>query len=115
MDMATLTLSESSFTRLLRDAETPVLVDFWAPWCAPCRLMAPVVEAVARQFEGELIVGKLDVDESPRVAQAYGVMSIPTLMAFRDGVPVMRLQGLVPKRAVLQALETVWNDGRNGE
>ncbi|WP_062307777.1 thioredoxin [Alicyclobacillus sendaiensis] len=113
--MATLTLSESSFTRLLRDAETPVLVDFWAPWCAPCRLMAPVVEAVARQFEGELIVGKLDVDESPRVAQAYGVMSIPTLMAFRDGVPVMRLQGLVPKRAVLQALETVWNDGRNGE
>ena len=115
MDMATLTLSESSFTRLLRDAETPVLVDFWAPWCAPCRLMAPVVEAVARQFEGELIVGKLDVDESPRVAQAYGVMSIPTLIAFRDGVPVMRLQGLVPKRAVLQALETVWNDGRNGE
>ncbi|MDI9260680.1 thioredoxin [Alicyclobacillus sendaiensis] len=113
--MATLTLSESSFTRLLRDAETPVLVDFWAPWCAPCRLMAPVVEAVARQFEGELIVGKLDVDESPRVAQAYGVMSIPTLIAFRDGVPVMRLQGLVPKRAVLQALETVWNDGRNGE
>ncbi|ACV58276.1 thioredoxin [Alicyclobacillus acidocaldarius] len=113
--MATLTLSEASFTALLRDAAKPVLVDFWAPWCAPCRLMAPVVEAVARQFEDELIVGKLNVDDHPRVAQAYGVMSIPTLIGFREGIPVMRLQGLAPKHAVLQALESVWNDGRDGE
>jgi len=113
--MATLTLSEESFAALLRDAVKPVLVDFWAPWCAPCRLMGPVVEAVARQFGDELIVGKLNVDDHPRVAQAYGVMSIPTLIAFRDGIPLFRLQGLTPKHAVLRALESVWKVGRDRE
>src|SRR5215510_1119003 len=84
---------------------TPVLVDFWAPWCGPCRMVAPVVEQIARELAGRLRVIKVDVDRNPRAAAAYGVQSIPTLYLFKDGAPVARVVGYLPKERLVAALE----------
>lgn len=83
----------------------PVLVDFWAAWCAPCRMLAPVVDELAREYQGRLKVGKLNVDEYPVIASQYGVRSIPTLLLFKDGQPVRRLVGYVPKNELKNHVE----------
>ncbi|MFN4071137.1 MAG: thioredoxin [Thermus caldifontis] len=75
-----------------------VLVDFWAEWCAPCRMIAPILEELAREYEGKLVVAKLDVDENPKTAMRYRVMSIPTVILFKNGQPVEVLVGAQPKR-----------------
>ncbi|MEM1946974.1 MAG: thioredoxin [Candidatus Caldarchaeum sp.] len=75
-----------------------VVVDFWAEWCAPCRAIAPVVKELAKQYAGKVVFGKLNVDENPRTASEYGIMSIPTLLFFRKGRPVDMVVGAVPKR-----------------
>ena len=80
--------------------EKPVLVDFWATWCGPCRMIAPAVEEVAADFEGRAVVGKVDVDKCPELAQQFGVMSIPTLILFKDGQVVDTLVGYHPKAAL---------------
>lgn len=86
------------------DADAPVLVDFWAEWCGPCRMVGPIVDEIAEEHGGKLKVLKLNVDENPGTAREYGVMSIPTLMVFKDGQPDKRIVGAKPKSALLADL-----------
>jgi len=93
---ATLTLTERNFSEIV--AATPLLlVDFWAPWCGPCRAVAPVLEDIARAEVGRLVVAKVNVDEEPTLAQRYGVQAIPTLLVFKDGRVVDTMVGAPPK------------------
>ena len=93
-------LRDDSFETEVLKSDVPVLVDFWAQWCMPCHMVAPAVEAVAKEYEGKLKVCKLNVDESPQTASAYGIMSIPTLMIFKGGQPVDKIIGAVPKEEI---------------
>ena len=96
--MATPTVvTDETFNQEVLKSDTPTLVDFWAVWCGPCRMVAPVVDEIAREQAGKLKVMKLDVDENQSTAMAYGVMSIPTLILFKDGQPVERIVGFRPK------------------
>ena len=96
--MATPTVvTDETFNQEVLKSDTPTLVDFWAVWCGPCRMVAPVVDEIAREQVGKLKVMKLDVDENQSTAMAYGVMSIPTLILFKDGQPVERIVGFRPK------------------
>ncbi len=100
-----LTATESDFEASVLGSETPVLVDFWADWCTPCHMVAPVVEEISRENEKTLKVAKLNVDENPAIAQRYGVMSIPTLILFKGGEEVARLIGARPKDDILKSIE----------
>lgn len=93
MGKHTFEVSDHSFQRDVLDSDTPVLVDFWAEWCGPCRMIAPHVEAVAQKFEGRLKVAKLDVDSSPETPGNYDIQGIPTLILFKGGAPVHRIVG----------------------
>lgn len=96
--MATPTVvTDETFNQTVLKSDQPILVDFWAVWCGPCRMVAPVVDEIAREHEGQLKVMKLDVDENQNTAMAYGVMSIPTLILFKNGQPVERIVGFRPK------------------
>ena len=90
-------VTDDSFNDEVLKSEKPVLVDFWAPWCGPCRMVAPIVDEIAKDFEGRLKVYKLNTDENPTVASQYGIRSIPTLMVFKDGQKVETVVGAVPK------------------
>lgn len=92
-----MTLTDQNFATELQKAELPVVVDFWASWCGPCKMLAPVLEELAADFSGKLSVGKLNVDENRQTAGEFGVMSIPTLVLFRDGKEVARITGFRPK------------------
>lgn len=92
-----LELSDLNFKQFISSHDF-VVVDFWAEWCAPCRAIAPVVKELAKQYAGKVVFGKLNVDENPRTASEYGIMSIPTLLFFRNGKPVDMVVGAVPKR-----------------
>jgi thioredoxin 1 len=94
-------VTDETFEAEVIQAEPLVLTDFWANWCAPCHMIAPVLEEVAAEYAGQLKVAKLDVDGNPRTAMQFGVMSIPTLILFKDGQPVERLVGAMPKRSLL--------------
>lgn len=90
-------VTDQTFDQILRD-NLLVLVDFWAEWCAPCRMIAPILEELAQSYAGQLLVAKLDVDENPKTAMRYRVMSIPTVILFKNGEPVEALVGARPKR-----------------
>ena len=95
--------SEEAFDRLIA-GETPVLVDFWATWCGPCRMIAPIVEEIANEYAGKVVVAKVDVDEMGELAQRYRIMNIPTLMLFKQGQLVDKAIGARPKAALEQML-----------
>lgn len=102
---AAVEVTDTSFKQDVLDSEIPVLVDFWAPWCGPCRMVAPVVDEIAQQYEGQVKVVKLNTDENPNVASQYGIRSIPTLMIFKGGQRVDMVVGAVPKTTLANTLE----------
>ena len=98
-------VSDDDFQRQVLDDSRPVLVDFWAEWCVPCHMVSPVVEEIARDFADRLKAAKLNVDDNPQTARQYGVMSIPTLIVFKDGQEKARVVGARGKEAILRELE----------
>ena len=95
------TVTDETFEAEVIQAELPVLIDFWANWCAPCHMITPILEEIAVEYADQLKVTRLDVDSNPRTAVQFGVMSIPTLILFKNGQPVERLVGAMPKRSLL--------------
>ncbi len=103
--MSTVTVSDASFADDVLASPTPVLVDFWAAWCGPCRMVAPVLEEIATEKAGSLTVAKVDVDANPSTARDFQVVSIPTLILFKGGKPVKRIVGAKGKAALLRELD----------
>jgi thioredoxin 1 len=98
------TLTNSTFDEEIAGATEPVLVDFWAEWCGPCKTVAPLLDEIAGEHAGKIRIAKLNVDDNPEIAQRFGVMSIPTLIVFRDGEPAKRMVGAKGKGQLLQEL-----------
>jgi thioredoxin 1 len=98
-------VTDATFEEEVLEANQPVLVDFWAEWCAPCLAIAPMVEELAEEYDGLLKVVKLNADDNPNTMQAYGILGIPTLILFKDGEPVERLMGFMPKESLLSHLK----------
>jgi thioredoxin 1 len=98
-------VTDATFKDEVLDSELPVLVDFWAPWCGPCRMVAPVVDEISQQYAGRIKVVKMNTDENPEVASTYGIRSIPTLMVFKGGTRVDMVVGAVPKTTLATTLE----------
>jgi thioredoxin 1 len=94
-------ITDANFEQEVMKSDKPVLIDFWAVWCGPCRMVAPVVEEIANEYNGKLKVGKIDVDSNPEVSMKFGIRSIPTLMIFKGGKVVEQIIGAVPKRNLL--------------
>ena len=97
-------VTDNTFEDVVLKADVPTVVDFWAVWCGPCKMIAPVLEEIAGEYDGKLQVTKLDVDHNNQSAMNYGVMSIPTLILFKDGEPVERIIGFMPKKKLLSRL-----------
>jgi thioredoxin 1 len=103
--MADVTFTDQNFDADVLKSSMPVVVDFWAPWCAPCRIVGPVIEELAKEYEGKVRVGKLNVDENMQVSGGYSVMSIPTVMIFKGGQPVKSIVGAQSKETYKKAIE----------
>jgi thioredoxin 1 len=98
------TVSDGVFESTVISSAKPFLLDFWAPWCGPCRMMEPLLEEIAAEFGGKVVVGKLNVDDNPETAMRYDVMSIPTLLVFANGAVAKKLVGAMPKKKLLEEL-----------
>jgi len=104
----TMTATDAAFNDLI-NGDKPVLVDFWAEWCGPCRMVGPIVEEIAGEYAGKITVAKLNVDENPQTAMQYDVMSIPTMIVYQDGAEKKRIVGARPKHALLAELDEFIN------
>lgn len=100
-------ITDPVFTTEVSESEIPVLIDFWAPWCGPCKALSPVVEEISRDYEGRVKVGKVNVDENPETTMKYSIRSIPTLIVFKDGEVSDQIVGAVPKDEIEKVLEKV--------
>ena len=102
-----LQITDASFDEVVLKSDKPVLVDFWATWCGPCRMLGPVIEELATEYEGKVVVGKVDVDNNQEFAAKYGVRNIPTVLVFKDGEVVGRQVGVAPKKTYTDALDSL--------
>ncbi len=100
-------VNESDFDQTVLQANTPVLVDFWAPWCRPCLMVAPVLEELADEYSSRITIAKVNVDENPAIASKYGIMSIPSMFIFKDGKPISNIVGFKPKPELKQSLDDI--------
>jgi len=106
--MSELTLTDQNFQGEVLESKTPVLVDFWAPWCGPCRILGPIVEELAKEYEGKAIkIAKMNVDENQNTPMKYGIMGIPTLILFKDGKEFEKMVGLQSKEALTEKINSV--------
>ncbi len=100
-----LEINDSNFEELVLKSTKPVLIDFWAEWCGPCRMVGPVVDELAKEYEGRAVIGKINVDHNPKVSMDFGIMSIPALLFFKDGKVVDKQVGAVPKHILVKKLD----------
>jgi len=98
-------VDDKTFEEKVIKGETPVLVDFWAPWCGPCRAIAPILDELAEEYKGKMAIARLNVDEAPQSASRYGISAIPTMLLFKDGKPISQLVGFRPKPELKKALD----------
>ncbi len=103
----TLQFNDENFKTEVLESDIPVLVDFWAQWCAPCNMIAPVIEELVKEYEGKVKIGKCNTDESPQTMAEYGITSIPALLIFKNRKPVDMIIGAVPKEAIVEKLEKI--------
>jgi len=102
-------ITDANFAEEVEKSNVPVLIDFWAVWCGPCKMLAPIIDELAGEFEGKAKIGKVDVDNNPMIANKFGIRSIPTLYIFKDGVAVDQIVGVVPKGSIVEKLNSHLN------
>lgn len=107
--MAGITFTDSTFEEQVLKSKLPVIIDFWAEWCPPCKIIAPYFDELAKDFENKVLIGKMNVDENPQVHEAYNVMSLPTIMIFKNGKPVQSLVGARSKQAYAEEIQKALN------
>ncbi|OUV70219.1 MAG: thioredoxin [Flavobacteriales bacterium TMED123] len=100
-----LEITDANFQEVVLDSDKPVLVDFWATWCGPCRTISPIIDELATELEGKAVVGKVNVDDNSEIPQNYGIRNIPTLLVFKNGELVDKMVGVVPKSQMIEKLE----------